>query len=293
MSLHSETLSGHAGLPLTADCGGPEHGQPLIFMHGGGQTRYSWGSSAERLADQGYRVISLDLRGHGDSAWAPDQDYSLDTFVADLKAICTTLDRPPVLIGASLGGVISLLSQGQGLPARGLVMVDVIPRMKPEGIARIQGFMGANPNGFASIDEAAQAVAAYLPHRPRPASTEGLKKNLRYGSDGRWYWHWDPAFQSERQRGTRLSMVERMDAAAEQVSIPTLLVRGRQSEVVSEQSLRDFQQRIPHAEMADIEGASHMVAGDRNDQFNDAIEDFLQRHATAWQPSITSTSSGE
>jgi pimeloyl-ACP methyl ester carboxylesterase len=260
---------------LSADVGGPAGGPPVVLTHGGGQTRGAWKRAADSLAGAGYRALSLDLRGHGESDWAPDGDYSLDAFAADLAAVCATLDAPPALVGASLGGMAALLAMGSGLPARALVLVDIVPRMNRDGAGRIGAFMRANPDGFASLDEAANAVAAYLPHRPRPSDPSGLRRNLRE-KDGRLFWHWDPSFLALTE-GRGPDMGERMQAAARSVRVPTLLVRGALSEVVDEAGVDDFLRLIPHARHVDVAEAGHMVAGDRNDVFNDAILTFLAK----------------
>lgn len=279
MSMHRQTLEGYRGLTLCADCGGPTRGLPVILLHGGGQTRHSWSRAATQLAAAGYRTLALDLRGHGESDWPADQDYSTDAFVADLKAVIATLPRPPVLVGASLGGACSLLALGESATplASALVLVDVVPRMSPAGVKHIRDFMVGSPNGFATLQEAADAVSRYLPNRPRPPTHEGLLKNLRLKENGRYYWHWDPAFQANGARERLADLHSRMETAASKVKVPTLLIRGRQSDVVSEHGAQSLLALMPHAEYVDVDGAGHMVAGDRNDVFNQAIAGFLAR----------------
>ncbi len=279
MTLQCQTFTGFENLALCADVGGRANAPPVILLHGGGQTRHSWGKAARRLAQAGFHTLSMDLRGHGESAWPTNGDYSTDAFIGDLNAVIDTLDQPPVLVGASLGGATALLAIGetQTVRASALVLVDVVPRMSPEGVRHIRDFMTGSPEGFANLDEAATAVSRYIPNRPKPASNEGLLKNLRLEADGRYYWHWDPAFQADGVRGRMTDLFSRMENAASRIHVPTLLVRGRQSDVVSEEGARLLLELIPHAEYVDIEGAGHMVAGDRNDVFNEAIEAFLQR----------------
>lgn len=283
-------LDGTDGLRLAADVGGPENGPTVLLLHGGGQTRHSWTGTWKVLTNAGWRAISLDLRGHGDSDWHPDGNYLLDAFAADAVAVARSLTTPPVMIGASLGGLASLVaiagSDPQSETARALVLVDVANRLEPDGRDRIGAFMTANPDGFGSIDEAADAISAYNPNRPRPSDLSGLAKNLRQRDDGRWYWHWDPAFLHGRFGSTdetRTSVVQpnRLDRAAEALDIPTLLVRGRRSDLLSVEGVKDFRTRVPHAEFVDVAGAGHMVAGDRNEVFNTAILEFLDRHRTA------------
>ncbi len=265
-----------AGLRLAADVSGPLGGAPVVFLHGGGQTRASWKRAVEAVAERGYRGISLDLRGHGDSGWATDGEYGLDRFADDLQAVVKVLGRAPVVVGASLGGLSSLLAVGErGVPASALILVDVTPRIEPVGAQKIGAFMNGAPDGFGSVEEAADAVAAYLPHRPRPKDTSGLMKNLRE-RDGRLHWHWDPRFLANRRNGPT-DQQERLEAAARNLAIPTLLIRGGLSEIVSPEGAREFLALVPQAEFVDVTGADHMVAGDANDAFNAAVLDFIGR----------------
>ncbi len=277
MSLHTTRFNGYQGMTLAADVGGDPANQPVLLLHGGGQTRHSWGKAARELAQAGYHSIALDLRGHGDSDWAADGDYSLDAFIGDLLAVIATLKQPPVLVGASLGGATSLLAIGEigNHLARALVLVDVVPRMAESGMKHIGEFMRANLDGFISLQDAADAVARYLPGRPRPSSPDGLLRNLRLKEDGRYYWHWDPAFQLGKSRLTPESFFTRLEQAASGIYVPTLLVRGKQSDLVTPEGVQLLLKLIPHAELVDVEGAGHMVAGDKNDAFNSAVESFL------------------
>lgn len=283
IGLYPATFRGSGGISLAADVGGNPDNPAVIFMHGGGQTRASWGDAANTLVHNGYYVISLDLRGHGDSGWAPGGDgYALDDFIADLLEVVSTLNEPPTLVGASLGGVTSLAAIGESSTriANALVLVDVVPRVDPEGAVHIGRFMASNKNGFASVDEAADAVSAYLPHRPRPKDVSGLQKNLRTGPDGRLYWHWDPNFL-DRANDKPLADYDRLMAAARNVRVPTLLVRGSSSEIVTPEGVSEFLDCIPTAEFVEIAGAHHMVAGDKNNAFNAAVFDFLDRRVHA------------
>jgi pimeloyl-ACP methyl ester carboxylesterase len=247
----------------------------LLFLHGGGQTRHSWRHSAARFAEQGWTSLTLDARGHGESQWAPDGDYTMNALVADLQSVLTQLDEPPVLVGASLGGMTSLLVEGEHPgSARALVLVDVVPRLEPEGVERIRSFMTSRPDGFATLEEVAEAVRAYTPERTRPVNVEGLKKNLRFES-GRWYWHWDPAFLTAGEEPRRDVDQTRLSRAAAAIEIPTLVVHGRHSDVVSQQGIDELLEVLPHARTADVSDAGHMVAGDDNDVFTARLADFL------------------
>jgi pimeloyl-ACP methyl ester carboxylesterase len=282
-AFETRRYAGSGGLFLTADVGGSAGSPPVIFMHGGGQTRHSWREATMRLVAGGYHVISLDLRGHGDSDWSASGDYGLENFAADLLAVISTLRMPPVLVGASLGGSTGLYAVGNSAEpvARALVMVDVVPRVDPGGAERIVSFMRSHPDGFATIEEAIDAVAAYNPHRPRPGDPAGLMKNLRRKANGRLYWHWDPQIVKTSSRLEPPDLVEPLLTAASRVRIPTLLVRGLLSDVVTDAGVAELSGVLPGLEIYGVANAGHMVAGDRNDVFSKAIGNFLRRHAPA------------
>jgi pimeloyl-ACP methyl ester carboxylesterase len=269
-----------SNLSLVADATGPATGPTLLFLHGSGQTRQSWGSALAEANKRGYRAISLDLRGHGDSDWSPDGEYTLDRFAGDIRQVIATLGCEPMLIGASLGGIIGMMIAAAPPPRlRALVLVDITARVEMSGANEVIAFMDSAPNGFGSLEEAAEAVAAYLPHRPRPKNTEGLKRNLRL-RNGRYHWHWDPAFMRmgrDASGNLKADQPDRLENLARAIDIPTLLIRGSRSRIVSEAGAREFLEMVPHAEFVDIAGAHHMVAGDANDAFNTAVFDFIDR----------------
>ncbi len=273
------TFRGHGGIRLAGEGWGPDDGPLTVFLHGGGQTRHSWKDSGAALAKVGLRAVLLDARGHGESDWAPDADYSREAMTADLLGILAELGRPAVLVGASMGGLTSLLATarpGSELIA-GLILVDVVPRPEHKGVERVLKFLSGHPEGFATLDEAADAVAEYLPHRTRPRTADGLRRNLRKRADGRWYWHWDPAMMSGRGEDIELHTAV-LEEAARQLTMPVLLVRGRLSDVVSEQGVAEFRRLVPHLEYVEIRGAAHTAASDVNDQFTDAVVDFVRAH---------------
>lgn len=274
-------FEGHGGLPLTAEIWGDPQDWPVLLLHGGGQTRHAWGGTAEALARAGWYAISMDLRGHGDSGWAADGDYAFSSYAEDVVRVCHQLGRPPVLVGASLGGVSAIIAEGhtKGTVSSGLVIVDITHQSNPEGIERIKDFMMSGIGGFASLEDAATAIAAYTPQRKRAANPAGLQKVLRQKDDGRWYWHWDPRFMlrdgSEEEPGGAFE--QKFETALGFIEVPTLLVRGKLSDVITEEGVQDFLRRIPHAKLADVSDAAHMVAGDQNDAFSDAVIGFLEK----------------
>ena len=274
-------FSGVDGITLVADEWNREAAAParptILMLHGGGQNRFSWKSTSQILADEGYHVVALDSRGHGDSDRAPDADYAIETLTGDVMRLIDAIGKPVVLIGASMGGLTGILAANRAGPVKvtRLVLVDVVPRFEKGGSARIRDFMLGNIEGFETLDDAADAVAAYLPHRPKPRSPEGLKKNLRL-RDGRWHWHWDPAFMTKPGDDPELR-TETFEQAAKNLTIPVLLIRGKLSDVVSPEGVKHFLATVPRAEFVELSNAGHTAAGDDNDAFSDAVVAFVKR----------------
>lgn len=277
------TCAGANGVTLVGDGYGDPSAPAVLLLHGGGQTRHSWGGTAAALADAGFYAVSADLRGHGESDWDPEGNYSFAMFRLDTEAWCAALGSPAV-VGASMGGLAGLWTEGaraaEGLPpaGRALVLVDIAHRSEAHGVERIVSFMTGNPEGFATIDDVADAVAAYLPHRPRPTNFEGLARNLRRTPDGRYHWHWDPQFMSGDRRPRTSTDWEQFAEHARRLTMPVLVVRGRMSDVLSEEIAREFVDMVPTATYVDVGDAHHMVAGDRNDAFTDEVVAFLREH---------------
>jgi pimeloyl-ACP methyl ester carboxylesterase len=287
-----ETLAAHDGLRLAVEHFGDEYlrrGEPaptLIFAHGFGQTRHAWDDTATALAQSGWHCVTADARGHGDSEQRADGQYHYAQFIDDLVRIARhgagsdpsnlSLEKRPILIGASMGGLLGLSAQALHASLfRALVLVDITPRWEAAGVARIIGFMRAHPLGFANLDEAGDAIASYLPHRAERKSPARLRQLLIGGDDGRLRWHWDPrlldyvANESELQQAALLE-------AARQIRIPTLLISGAQSDIVSNSTITEFLEHVPHALHVRVEKATHMVAGDANDAFARAVMSFVQ-----------------
>lgn len=267
------------GVTLVGEAFGAVDAPPVILAHGGGQTRYAWSRVAQRLGDAGWQAVALDLRGHGESDWHEGGDYSIPRFGHDLDHVARQFGQKPVIVGASLGGNAGLLVAGQGAdaPCRGLVLVDITPKIDERGVDKIIGFMGRHMDeGFASYDEAAEAIAGYTNRKGRKSNRDSLRRYLREGEDGRLRWHWDPAFivgrKSSRMAPESLGQLEGALAA---VTVPILLVRGSNSDLVNDESVAEFLKIAPQAQFRDVTGAGHMIVGDRNDVFAETLDDFL------------------
>jgi pimeloyl-ACP methyl ester carboxylesterase len=285
-SPESFSTNGVGGVRIVADRLGDPLAPAVVFLHGGGQTRRSWGRAAAAVAERGWQAITVDLRGHGESDWSTEGDYRVTAFAGDVLAVLRQLPPRPVIVGASLGGFTAMLLAGELSPAavRAVVLVDIVPDMDPSGATRIHSFMNDRMmSGFDSLEEVADSIQQYNPHRRRPTDLDGLRTNLRR-RNGRWYWHWDPKFidGTSARPPIEVTEVDRLNAAVEAIlqnDVPMLLVRGQMSDLVTEERADEFISRFAAIDFVDVGGAGHMVAGDRNDLFADAVVEFLARHA--------------
>ncbi len=278
--LELRTFLGDEGVALVADCYGASDRGTVLLAHGGGQTRHAWAKTGASLAAAGWRAVALDLRGHGDSARSPTGDYRMERFAADLVAVAAQLGDKPAVVGASLGGIAGMVVETLVAPETfsSLTLVDITPRMNPAGVAKIMGFMSEHvESGFASLEEAADVIARYLPNRARSKDLTGLSKNLRQDADGRYRWRWDPLFVTSVMHGRDGRSMDSFAASVSALRIPVHLIRGRMSELVSQDDVQEFLTLVPHAKFTDVENAGHMVAGDKNDVFVEAVLAFLDR----------------
>lgn len=269
-------LSGGDGVMLALEEHGPRHAPAVIFAHGFGQTRAAWRGALAELGEAGWRAMAYDARGHGESDHLASGDYHVEQFVDDLGIVCAQTTLPPVVVGASMGGLVGLaMAARESAHCRALVLVDITPRWEPAGVARIVEFMRAHPDGFADVGEAADAIAAYLPHRGGRRSPERLSGLLVAGADGRLRWHWDPRMLSSIAEDSQRHQGDLFDAAR-RIRVPTLLVSGAASDVVSTDTINEFLELVPHARHVTVPRATHMVAGDENRTFSAHVFDFLQ-----------------
>jgi flavin reductase (DIM6/NTAB) family NADH-FMN oxidoreductase RutF/pimeloyl-ACP methyl ester carboxylesterase len=268
-------FNGFGGVTLAAETFGIE-GQPTVLMlPGGGQTRKVWTSAAQALADAGRHAITLDLRGHGESASSPDGRYDLDTLVQDLNSVLMQLPTRPVVVGASTGGLIALAALGEGRQelASGLVLVDAAPWLESTGLRRMAEKLSSHGAGFESIEDAAAAAQSLHPLKSSSPDLSGLSALLRKSEDGRLRWHWDPRFL----QGFSVPDEDRLAKAAADIEIPTLVVHGGRSEIVSAKSMEKLVRLLKDGEIAEIEDAGHLVARDKADEFNALLLNFLER----------------
>jgi pimeloyl-ACP methyl ester carboxylesterase len=278
--LFTHVLPAEDGLDLAADLvPGDTRRPPVLLAHGFGQTRQSWSATQHRLAQAGHASLAYDMRGHGASGSnPPDRPYAADQFVSDVHTAADALGGNAILVGASMGGLTGVLAQAQKPRFAALVLVDVTPRWESAGAERIQRFMGAHPDGFADYEQAADAIASFLPHRRERKRPEQLRHLLR-ASGGRLHWHWDPRLLAEFMQSSD-ALQDEVARAATRIGVPVLLISGGRSDLVSDRTVDAFLALVPHARHERLADATHMVAGDDNDAF----ADVLLRHLGAQFP---------
>ena len=251
---------------------------PLLLLHGGGQTAHTWQRVANRLRDR-YHVIAPDARGHGDSEWSPDGVYDPFGMHEDVAALVGALGlRDFVLGGMSMGGFAALgYAAEHGANLRGLMVVDISPALEEAGTARIGAFLRAKQE-FDSLDEVVAHAHAYNPLRSPERLRETLPANLRRLPNGKLAWKWDPAFigrDGSRAPGTRPRLDGLWEKAA-RIPCPTLVVHGRESDVVKRENGERLARSIPNARFVSIAGAGHSVQGDNPHSLSEALEQFLR-----------------
>ena len=291
LSAQSKALVGAGGLALAAtafpSASSLQASDTLLFAHGFGQTRGAWQRSGMALAAEGYAGLSYDARGHGESARNPvDLPYTGEQFADDLIIVAGEQTQPPVLVGASMGGLFGMIAEARwpGL-FRAMVLVDITPRWEEAGLQRILGFITAFPQGFDSLDHAADIIAAYLPHRRARKSPEELREILRESDDGRWLWHWDARLVDDLVRDCAQHQDD-IAEAARALRCPVLLISGGRSDLVSAKTVEEFQALVPHAQHAHLPQATHMLAGDDNDTFTATVLEYLAGLPAATRASV-------
>jgi flavin reductase (DIM6/NTAB) family NADH-FMN oxidoreductase RutF/predicted alpha/beta hydrolase len=269
---------GDSGVRIVGDAFGDPGDPPVVLVPATAQTKEMWHAAAQALARAGRHAICVDLRGHGRSDAAPDGRYDLDAYAADLRAILGQLPSRAAVVAVGASGLATIVAVGEHPTplVSALVLVGVTAWVDPDVVTRIRAAMGRRKDSFADADAAVAAVAALHPFEPAPTATERLLTAFEIGPDGRYRWRGD-----HRVIGAIDVRAEaaRVEAASARIAAPTAIVRGSANESVSAEAVRKLQALIPAAESFEIEGGGHYVFVDREDAFNAALLDFLERAA--------------
>ena len=252
---------------------GNDKAPPLLFLHGGGLTSHTWDAVCLGLRDR-YHCLALDFRGHGDSQWA--DDYEIDTYVEDVRALVDALElRDLTLIGMSLGGIVAVRYAGLYGDLRSLVVIDVGPvEASPSGSRRIQAFIdGAELD---SIEDFVERSLAFNPKRDRQLLRTSLLHNLRELPNGKWTWKYDMRPYMGPLEPDRVAAV--LDATwgkVHEITCPTLVVRGAESDILSDESGKQLAETFPDGKYAEVPRAGHTVQGDNPSDLVAALRRFL------------------
>jgi esterase len=247
---------------------------PMICLHGITQTAHSWDEVAAAMAGD-HHVVCIDQRGHGDSTWAPDGDYSRQTQAADLDALTDELGlRSFVLAGMSMGGInaITFTARHPG-KVRALIVVDVSPQIEARGVENIRSFIQAS-DVLDSFEAFVERAHQFNPRRSLDNIRSRLVHNLKQLPDGTWTWKYDPALRSP-QRSFQASALGTLWDDVSALRCPTLIIRGGDSDVLSTEGAEKFQGAVPGSRLAVVPGAGHSVMGDNPTAFVAAVRDFL------------------
>lgn len=255
--------------------GSPE-APAILMVHGFGVSGHMFDEFAERMQDR-YHLIAIDQRGHGDSDWAPDGDYSRDAFVADLEGFRAALglDRF-VLVGHSMGGLNSV-SYTNAYPqhVRALVLVDVGPEAAKEGVENIVRFT-RGPDEL-EFDEFVEMAHRFNQRRSIENIRERMRHRLKPSESGKWTWKFDKRFR-QQDSGIRIGSELTNDQSWQlfrDIRVPTLLIRGAESDVLSQEIAERVTREMARARLVVVPAAGHSVPGDNPDDFTAAVREFI------------------
>lgn len=270
------------GLCIAADVGGDPADPAVLLIHGTGRTRHTWARTARDLISAGRYVVTIDLRGHGASDWAPSADYSLDAHVGDVADVIESLQIAPTVVGQLAGGWIAIALAARLGPDRvkAVILADVALRFGEEARRRTRSLMLAAPAGFASLEEAAAVLESNFPKERAVRRVANLRRSLALRDDGRWHWLHDPrAVDPANPQRISPDDGSRIEAAARSLTIPTLCIRGQEGALLEPEQVDHLKLLVPQAECVTVAAAGPGVAGEAEEAFDAAIVAFLEKSA--------------
>jgi esterase len=236
---------------------------PILFLHGGGLNAHTFDLVCLSLRLT-YHCMALDQRGHGDSEWSPVLDYGIVAGAGDIEALATALGlRQYVLVGMSLGGLNAIKYAGRHSgDLAGLVIIDVGPEVQTHGIGRIRAFREELPEG-GTLDDYVDRAMQFNPRRNPDILRRSLMHNLRRTPSGNLTWKWDPRPRlDDAARQAMDAQRTELWSDVDRISCPTLVIRGANSDVFSEENAERLTARLKRGRAVDIEDAGHTVQGD-------------------------------
>jgi esterase len=253
------------------------HGRPpLLFLHGGCLTAHTWDLVCLALRSD-YHCLALDQRGHGDSEWSPIVDYGPDAHVHDIRGLIEQLGlERPVLVGHSLGGLNALIYAAAAAadPLAGVVLVDVGPDPQPAAVKRVADFVMGAP-GDGSVEDFVERARAFNPRRDPRLLRYSLLHNLRRLPNGTWTWKYDRRGLTPEHIATVRKSLEGLRDGAEAITCPVLVIRGAESDVMTDTQAAAFAATLPVGRWAKVESAGHTVQGDNPRGLVEVLAHFL------------------
>jgi len=269
-------FTGHKGVDLVAEAFGQADDPPIVLLPATGQTKEMWFGAAEALADAGRYAVCLDLRGHGASGVAADGAYGADAFAGDLRAVLAQLPARAAIVAVGSAGLAAAMALGESSAplATAMVLVGVTTRVDEELFARVDAAWRERDLSHARPEAALAAIAAVHPFEPAPSAGEKLLSAYAATENGRLEWRGD---RRALDSFDFYDAAQRLEQAASQIRIPACLIRGTLNESVSAEATAHLAGLLPDAEVVEIGGSGHHIAVDREDDFNAALLDFLER----------------
>lgn len=248
---------------------------PVVVLHGITGHARTWDDEAALLAET-RRVLVLDQRGHGDSDPAPDGDYADDALLGDLVAFADGLGlRHFSLLALSLGGRVAINFAGRHADrVERLVVVDIGPEIAPAGRARVSALMAGAPERFETVDDVVAHLRANNPRYTDAMLRHRARHAVRLLPDGGYAWKYDRALRDGIRQG-RMRVPADLWPQWRAITSPTLLVRGAESDVLSEETAKRMVDVLPVARLVEVVGAGHTVPGDQPAAFQSLLREFL------------------
>jgi pimeloyl-ACP methyl ester carboxylesterase len=247
---------------------------PMLLLHGFSGHGHTWDTFAQAMCER-FHVLALDQRGFGDSAWAPDHAYTERDHAADVRGLYDALQLAPmVLIGLSMGGrnAMAYTAQHPHTVAR-LVIVDIGPDIDPRGAERVRRVAAEAPEEFVSVDAVIDYLRQYQTHAAEAALRHRVIHGVKQLPNGKYTWKYDPFFRQQRRQG----QPQRADLwpMMQQITVPTLIVRGSASDVFAPATAQRMQATIPDCQLVEIPGAGHSIPAEAPAAFEKVVREFL------------------
>lgn len=251
----------HAGAPT------------LVLLHGFTGHARSWDAFADAMTDR-YRVLALDQRGHGETAWAPPDRYGRSEMVDDLQVFVKALSLSGIaLLGLSMGGGVTFEYAGRRPKELARIsIVDIAPEIVAEGMTRIRTGVSVK-DVFASPDEAFAQARKANPRPPEVIHRARIDAGLMRTEDGQWTWRYDRVLRGPS--GLPARDTEAGWRACANINVPAQLIRGELSDILSPAIARRMMETIPNLRLDEVRDSGHSVPLDAPDGFLKAAREFL------------------